>query len=137
MRAKQVLVGGHAVGDVVGTTVPLSFWGGVNPETGKVIDSHHELCGQSLVNRVLVMPSGRGSCTASVVLLECLLLKHAPAAILLNELDEILALGVILADELFSLSIPVVVVDEEVYTKVSDARRIEVFEDGRISILPV
>ncbi len=100
---------GNAIGNVLGTSAPLSFWGGVDPDTGLIIDHHHELCGQNLTNHVLVMPSGRGSCTASIVLLECLLSAHAPSAIVLEEPDEIIALGVILADELYSLSIPVIV----------------------------
>lgn len=135
MRAKQVLVEGHALGAVLGTRVSLSFWGGVDPSTGKIIDSHHELCGENLTGRVLAMPSGRGSCTASVVLLECILLGHAPCAILLQEIDEIVALGVILADEFFSLSIPVFVLDDDAYTKVLAAERVELFVDGSCLIL--
>mmetsp|Transcript_168181 Transcript_168181/g.540295 ORF Transcript_168181/g.540295 Transcript_168181/m.540295 type:complete len:255 (-) Transcript_168181:1230-1994(-) len=84
----------------------LSFWGGVDPATGVVIDRRHPLHGQSLAGRALAIPSGRGSCTGSSVLLQLILNGHAPAAILLRETDEILALGAIIADELFDRSPP-------------------------------
>lgn len=135
VRANQVLVPGTARGAVLATNAPLSFWGGVDPATGLIIDSHHELCGQNLTNRIFVMPSGRGSCTASVVLLECILLGHAPCAILLAERDEVIALGVILADELYSRSIPVVVLTADDFTQVMTAEQIELHADGSCSLV--
>lgn len=69
--AQIVVAGGEVVrGIALVTDVPLSFWGGVDPATGTVIDQHHPLRGKLLTDRILILPSGRGSCSASGVLLE-------------------------------------------------------------------
>jgi len=99
--------GGSISGEALVTVVPLSFWGGFDPASGLVIDEHHPLCGAALAGRVLVMPSGRGSCSASGVLLESICLGTAPAAILTRRPDPILVLGAVLAEELHELTMPV------------------------------
>jgi len=101
-------------GEVLVVDVPLSFWGGVDPATGRVIDRHHPLHGASLAGRVLVMPSGRGSCSASGVLLESICLGTGPAAILTLRPDPILVLGAVLAEELHGLTMPVGTLDPSV-----------------------
>ena len=102
------LVGGVAEGKVVWADTGLSFWGGVDPVDGKVIDLHHPLHGVSIGGKILAIPNGRGSCTGSQVLLELLLNGTGPKAIVLEVPDHILALGVIVAEELFEISIPIV-----------------------------
>ena len=99
---------GSASGPVLASDVGLSFWGGVDPATGMVIDSHHPLHGQSINGAVLVIPSGRGSCTGSGVLLELMLNGHAPAALVFSENEEILTIGAIVAARIFDTTIPVV-----------------------------
>jgi predicted aconitase with swiveling domain len=71
---------------------PLSFWGGVDPGKGTVVSEHHPQFGISLRERVLVMPSGRGSSSSSSVLAEAIRLGTAPAGILLREPDPVVAL---------------------------------------------
>jgi len=88
---------------------PLSFWGGVDPATGDIIDVHHPQCDANVAGCVLVMPSGRGSSSSSSVLAEAIRAGTAPAAIVLGEPDPILALGAIVARELYGRTIPVVV----------------------------
>lgn len=61
----KVLIDREAEGEVLASTVGLSFWGGVDPETGIIIDHHHPLHGSSISGKVFVIPSGRGSCTGS------------------------------------------------------------------------
>jgi predicted aconitase with swiveling domain len=97
---------------------PLSLWGGVDPETGTIIDRRHPQAGASLTGRVLVMPFGRGSSSSSTVLAECIRAHTAPSAIVLLEPDPILALGAAVADELYGRSVPVVVIDEHDYARV-------------------
>ena len=104
----RVLVGGAGVGPVLRLEEPLSFWGGVDPATGRIIDRRHPRCGESVSGRVLVMPYGRGSSSSSSVLLEGVRLGTAPAAVVLRELDGILALGAAVARELYEQSPPVV-----------------------------
>ncbi len=104
----RVLVGGVGAGPVLRLEEPLSFWGGVDPSTGRIIDRRHPRCGESVSGRVLVMPYGRGSSSSSSVLLEGVRLGTAPAAVVLRELDGILALGAAVARELYEQSPPVV-----------------------------
>lgn len=86
--------------------IGLSFWGGVDASTGEVIDQQHPLQGHLLAGKVLAIPSGRGSCTGSSVLLQLILSGCAPSAILLRDSDDILSLGAIIAEELFGLQPP-------------------------------
>ena len=74
--------------------------GGVDPVTGRVIDTHHPLQGRSVAGRVLALPSGRGSCSGSGTLFELLVNGHAPAALVFCADEPILTLGVVLAAEL-------------------------------------
>ena len=65
----------------------LSFWGGIDPETGLVIDHTHPLYGQCVTGKALAIPSSRGSCTGSQVLLECILNQTGPSMILARDVD--------------------------------------------------
>lgn len=110
------LVAGAAQGALLFADVGLSFWGGVDPCTGEVIDRHHPLSGQHLAGRVLAIPSGRGSCTGSSVLMELISNGHAPAALVLAEADEILTLGVLVAQTIFARSLPVLCIGREAFS---------------------
>ncbi|MFI6833567.1 aconitase X swivel domain-containing protein [Kribbella sp. NPDC050241] len=110
MITARTLNPGIATGEVIRLTAPLSFWGGTD-ENGRIIDAHHPQCGVVLAGRVLVMESGRGSSSASSVLAEQIRAHTAPAAIILARPDTIIALGALIAHELYDLTTPVVVVD--------------------------
>ncbi|MFL6609254.1 MAG: aconitase X, partial [Pseudomonas sp.] len=109
------LVEGAAQGTLLFADVGLSFWGGVDAATGEVIDRHHPLSGECLAGRVLAIPSGRGSCTGSSVLMELISNGHAPAALVLAEIDEILVLGVRVAEVIFQRSLPVLCIGHEAF----------------------
>ncbi|OEC34162.1 hypothetical protein A7D25_15375 [Pseudomonas sp. 21C1] len=111
------LVAGHAEGELLFADMGLSFWGGVDPFTGEVIDRHHPLNGQCLAGRVLAIPSGRGSCTGSSVMMELLSGEHAPTALVMAEADEILTLGVLVAERLFQRSIAVLCIGHEAFAR--------------------
>ena len=113
--AGRSLVDGAAFAPLLYADVGLSFWGGVDPFSGEVIDRHHPLSGQCLAGRVLAIPSGRGSCTGSSVLMELISNGHAPAALVLAEADEILTLGVLIAQTLFQRSLPVLCIGREAF----------------------
>ena len=119
--AGRLLSQGYGEGTVLATDKPLSFWGGLDPATGDVIDRHHPLNGANVAGRVLVMPSGRGSSSASGVLLESLVAGFAPAGIILAVIDEIIALGAIVADEVLDIRLPIVVLDQADYQVARDA----------------
>jgi predicted aconitase with swiveling domain len=109
MPEARTLVAGTAEGRALVLDEPLSFWGGIDPANGDIIDARHPQHGANVAGRILVMPSGRGSSSSSSVLAEAIRAGTAPAAIVLGEADPILALGAIVARELFGTTIPVVV----------------------------
>lgn len=122
-------VAGEASGELVSSSQELSFWGGVNPETGEIVDRHHPLSRRHLQNSVLAIPSGRGSCSASGVMLELLRNGKGPNAILFERREDILTLGVMIAEEIFSIAIPVVTL------KPDDFRQLLGLSGSRVEVL--
>ena len=125
MLEGRTLVAGHATGTALVLDEPLSFWGGLDPVTGALIDTHHPQLGANLTGRVVVMPSGRGSSSSSYVLAEAIRAGTGPAAIILREPDGIIALGAIVACELYGAAPPVVVLSAA-YDQIRDGRTTEV-----------
>ncbi|ROL64876.1 aconitase X [Pseudomonas vranovensis] len=115
------LVAGAAQGPLLFADTGLSFWGGVDAASGEVIDRHHPLSGQCIAGRVLAIPSGRGSCTGSSVMMELISNGHAPAALVLAEADEILTLGVLVAQTLFQRSLPVLCIGKQAFASLPGA----------------
>lgn len=109
---------------------PLSFWGGVGP-TGRVVDRHHPGRGAELAGRVLVMASSRGSSSSASVLAELIRAGAAPAAIVLAHADPIIALGSIVAAELYDLRMPVVTLAPELHARVAALAHVVVRSDPR------
>ncbi|KAJ6125027.1 hypothetical protein N7471_012344 [Penicillium samsonianum] len=108
---------GKACGTLIASELELSFWGGVNPQTGEIIDRHHAFSGYHLQDTVLAIPGGRGSCSGSGVILELLLNNKGPSAIILGRRDDILILGVMVAEEMFGKSIPIITLNSEDFQK--------------------
>ncbi len=139
MPEGRTLVAGHATGIALVLDEPLSFWGGLDPATGELIDPHHPQRGASLTDRVLVMPSGRGSSSSSYVLAEAIRAGTAPAAIVLREPDGIVALGAIVAHELYGLSTPIVSLDRPSYDQLRSHAVLEIHasaESASVTDLP-
>ena len=103
----RFILPGDAAGPILSTNEPLSFWGGVDPATGLIIDVHHALHGQSLTGKVLIMPSSRGSCTGSGVLLDLVLSGRGPSALVFRDVEDVLTLGALVAAEMFGAALPV------------------------------
>ena len=91
----------------------LSFWGGIDPLTGIVVDTSHPLHGICVTDTILCLPSGRGSCTASQVLLELILNHKAPAAFCFRDVDGLACVGAIVAQEVFASNTDSITVDEK------------------------
>lgn len=99
--AAEILVPGRAgEGEALVLTAPISFWGGVDPKSGRIADVRHPQHGENLSGRVLFLPGTIGSSSASAVLLELVHNGYAPAALVLHEPDAILLLGLIVAREM-------------------------------------
>lgn len=103
----KLLVAGTAEGRALVLPEPLSLWGGLDPETGLIIDRRHAGCGECVTGKVLLLPAGRGSSSASSILLEAVRRQTAPAAIITRETDGILALGAAVAREMYAAAPPV------------------------------
>jgi predicted aconitase with swiveling domain len=116
----QVLVKGSASGRALVLDEPLSFWGGLDPATGEVIEVDHPQRGAIVTGRILVMPSGRGSSSSSAILAEAIRAATGPAGIVLLETDEIIAVGALVAFELYGIQVPVVVAAPETFATVRD-----------------
>ena len=98
----------RATGRLAFSKTGLSFWGGVDPVTGVVIDERHSLCGRRITDTILAIPSGRGSCTASQIVLELVLNGTAPKAIILRDRDAVVAVGALVAREFFDATPPLI-----------------------------
>ena len=131
MAEGRTLAPGEGRGEALVLSEPLSFWGGVDPSTGRIIDVRHPQLGASVVGLVLVLPSGRGSSSSSSVLAECVRAGVGPAALVLREADPILALGAIVAAELYGAALPVVVLPDEAYAEIRPGDRVRVHAGER------
>lgn len=134
IKEHMQLTSGSAQGPLLFSTVPLSFWGGVHPSSGEIIDRHHPLSGKVITGQMLAIPNGRGSCTGSSVLLEVILNGHGPAALILEQPDEILVLGAIVAELVFGRYLPVVSVGAEIFKSLHDARWVSLQANGQLIV---
>lgn len=89
---------GRAVGRALVSPAPLSFFGGVDPATGVVIERGHPLEGKTVQGAILCFPWGRGSTVGSYVLYALKMNAQAPLAIVNLRTEVIVAAGAILAD---------------------------------------
>lgn len=107
LKGTVVHPGAPAAGRILVLEKPISFWGGVDPLTGAIMDPRHPRHRERLGGRVLVMERTIGSSSSSAVMLELLLNRVAPAAIVVGRTDAILVLGILVAQELGYSTIPV------------------------------
>jgi len=128
------IISGQAEGRVLLASRSISFWGGVDPRSGQIIDRRHDRHGESVAGRIFALPSEKGSSTGSAILLELIRVGKAPAAIILWRLAPILALGAIVAEELYGLTIPIVQLAEADFKSLSDGERVRLFTDGTIQV---
>jgi predicted aconitase with swiveling domain len=100
VRAEVLVPGKAGRGEALILDAPISFWGGVDPKTGRIADVRHPQHGECIAGKVLFLPGTIGSSSASAVLLELVHNGQAPAALVLHEPDAILLLGLIVAKEM-------------------------------------
>ena len=94
------LLPGSAEGPALALTEPLSFWGGVDPDTGRITQVRHPQCDVRIGGTILCLPGTIGSSSSSAVLLELIRNGHAPAALVMAEPDAILLVGALVAREM-------------------------------------
>jgi hypothetical protein len=119
---------GFVEGEALVTSMGISFFGGVDPDTGVVVEKDHELEGQSIAGKVLVFPTGKGSTVGSYTIYR---LKHnglAPAAVINAECETITAVGCIIAE------IPCV--DQVPIQEIKTGAKVLVYgEEGMVEVL--
>ncbi len=88
---------GKASGEALVSSEGISFYGGVDPVTGKIVEKGHPLEGQSITGKVFVFPTGKGSTVGSYVMYDMKKRGTAPAAIVNAEIETIVAVGAIIS----------------------------------------
>ena len=94
----RIIFKGKAQGEALTTTEPISFYGGVEPTTGEIIEKGHELQGKNIKNRILVFPTGKGSTVGSYTLYRMKKNDTAPAGIINQECETVVAVGAIISE---------------------------------------
>jgi len=121
----RIIWKGRAEGEALATSQPISFYGGVDPETGRIIERGHELEGEIIADKILVFPHGKGSTVGSYILLRLKRRGLAPRAIINRRCEPIIAVGAIIAE------IPCV--DKVDVSKISTGDQV-IIEGGRIEV---
>ena len=125
--AAETLMAGSAEGEVLALDEPLSLWGGIDVDTGIICDATHPQAGQSLAQKILIMSSGRGSSSSSSTLLEAVRLNTAPSAIVMQHQDAILAIGALVAADIYHCHIPIVIVKSaEHWQQLRSSQRLQI-----------
>jgi len=107
------IIPGLGEGRALVSSQPISFWGDLEPETGMIISRRHELFGKNITGKILVFPYGKGSSSGCGILLEAIRCRKAPTAIINLNTEPILALGPIVAEELYGKSLPIIILPEK------------------------
>lgn len=105
--AQQILIEGSAEGALLVLEEPISFWGGVDVCSGKIVDHNHPQMGESIAGKVLVLPGTRGSTASPGALLEALAAGVGPAAIILTEPDNVCLVAASMCSAIGANEIPV------------------------------
>jgi len=94
----RIISKGTAQEEALTTSQPISFYGGVDPNTGEVIEKGHELQGRSVKGKILVFPTGKGSTVGSYTLYRLKKNGTAPAGIINKECETVVAVGAIISE---------------------------------------
>lgn len=131
----RVLVAGSAEGPALRLDDPLSFWGGFDPASGEIIDSHHPQHSQRVGGTILLIPASRGSAGTPACIAESLRRGSGPIAIVLGSSDVNIGIGVLVANRLYDLSVPVVEIPTERLVEISSGDRLSIGASGSIALV--
>jgi predicted aconitase with swiveling domain len=94
----RIISKGVAEGEALTTTQPISFYGGVDPETSEILEKGHELQGKRIKDKILVFPNGKGSTVGSYTLYRLKKGEVAPAGMINRECETVVAVGAIISE---------------------------------------
>ncbi|MGH2488021.1 MAG: aconitase X swivel domain-containing protein [Candidatus Limnocylindria bacterium] len=130
----RLIAPGHAHAVALVLDEPLSLWGGLDPASGHIIEPRHPQHGAVISGRALVVPAVRGSSSSASVLAEAVRAGTAPAAIVLGEADLILALGAAVAEELYGIQVPILVLPPGELATMLDGATLDIGPEGATSV---
>jgi predicted aconitase with swiveling domain len=130
----SVQIAGTAEAPILKLVKPISFWGGVDPTSGRISDPRHPDHQTEIAGKLLVLPGMIGSSSSSYIMLELMAIGRAPAALILAEPDAILSLGVVVAREMGYGAIPVLLLPREQHARLATGMRARIAEDGTIEV---
>ncbi len=132
----RVLVAGSASGVALVLDDPLSFWGGFDPHNGEIIDIHHPQFGKRTAGVVMFIPQSRGSAGTPGAIAEALRNGSGPAAFVLGKRDVKISVGVMVANRLYHLDVPVIEISPSQMARIDNESNMRVGTDGMITLLP-
>lgn len=94
----RIILKGVVEGKALSTKQAISFYGGIDPDTSKIIDKDHELKGKKVKGKILVFPHGKGSTVGSYTLFRMKKNGMAPAGIINEECETVVAVGAIISE---------------------------------------
>lgn len=130
----RVLVSGLASGPVMKLDETLSFWGGFNPVNGEIIDVHHPQHDQRVGQSILCIPQSRGSAGTPAAIAETLRNGSGPVAFILAKADINIAVGVMVANRLYDLNVPVIEISLSQMARIGNGSNVQVAEGGSITM---
>lgn len=123
------IVPGAASGYAVVTKKPISFFGGVNPRTGKISEKNHPLFGQKVTNKVLVFPYGKGSTVGAYIIYAMAKYRTMPQAIINIQTEIIIASGCAL------VALPLIdKLDKDPTIAIRTGDKVSVFPSGEVHV---
>lgn len=131
----RVLVPGEASGPAMVLDETLSFWGGFNPVNGEIIDVHHPQHQARVGGSVLFISQSRGSAGTPAAIAETLRNGSGPAAFVLTSADLNISVGVMVANRLYELNVPVVEISPDQMAQISNGCILCIGKSGLISTL--
>ena len=126
----SVLIAGRASGPALVLDDTLSFWGGFDPASGEIIDVHHPQRGCRVGGSILFIPESRGSAGTPGGIAETLRNGSGPIAFVLGERDVNIGVGVLVANQLYGLEVPVLEIDRELMGSIRSGTRVQIDPDG-------
>ncbi len=132
----KFFVPGDAKGELVKSERPISFWGGLDPESGRVIDRRSDVNGRSVADKIFAFPEGIGSSTTSAVLLQAVKNETSPAGIVNVTTEPILVSGALVLQEIYGVKVPVVSIEASHFDRLEDGDELELDGGaGKVKVL--
>ncbi len=129
----QVICMGTASAPIIVLDEPLSFWGGYDPQQGRIVDQHHPQAGKTVAGRIMVLPASRGSAGTPAGIAESIRIGKGPLGIIAMKADINIVAGLVTVSRLYKKDIPFLTVTPEVYEAISAAKALEIDEEGNIT----